>query len=147
MRWRPQTRDIHLNVTTTYEFQSFSSIKTRAPMRAMIRGVFLRHPSKTKRHKKKWELNPRPLVPEQKLLVFVKFSFFFNNLIAVGQTLRNQGFTDEGQSGPGNSRSAPLPSLALGPWETVYFLFLMSNISIPTTFREGGRWAKISEVG
>ena len=25
----------------------------------------------------------------------------------------------EGQSGPGNSRSGPLPSLAQGPWETV----------------------------
>lgn len=31
---------------------------------------------------------------------------------------------DEGQSGPGNGRSASLPSLALDPWETVYIYFL-----------------------
>ena len=37
------------------------------------------------------------------------------------QTLRNRGGSGEGQSGPGNSRSAPPPSLALGPWETVFF--------------------------
>ena len=44
-----------------------------------------------------------------------------SNLIGVWQTFRNQEFTDKGQSGPGNSRSAPLPSLALGPWKTVLF--------------------------
>ena len=33
--------------------------------------------------------------------------------------IKESGGGVEGQSGPGNSRSGPLPSLAQGPWETV----------------------------
>ena len=50
-----------------------------------------------------------------------------SNLIAVWQTLRNQGFTDEGQFWTDNSRSAPLPSLALGPWEIVFIWRVRPN--------------------
>ena len=45
--------------------------------------------------------------------------FLQNNLIGIWQSLKNPGFAKEGQSGPGNSRLAPPPSLVLDPREAV----------------------------
>lgn len=50
------------------------------------------------------------------------------------QTSWKVSFIVEGQSAPGNSRTRPPPSLALGSWETVCFWQILTKISILVNF-------------